>query len=187
MHSGDAGGVVPDSFRIARSSLDRLEDPASGHIRPAAFQAEIPDGRIEQAHTAAEVLGDAVHRKFPFVDGAGPGRGEIAELILDRTWRPALAVTGADGLPPPASAGYVLRPGTTLRLSLRLPPTVDGEAATAAMKALLEADPPHGARVRFAGSWATSGWNAPPLEDWLAGAVDDASRQWFGRPAVSMG
>ena len=49
-----------------------------------------------------------------------------AELVLNRTWRPMLAVTGADGLPPPASAGNVLRPKTRLVLSLRLPPTVEG-------------------------------------------------------------
>jgi len=49
-------------------------------------------------------------------------------------------VTGADGLPAIASAGNVLRPRTALKLSLRLPPTVAGETATAAMQRLLEAD-----------------------------------------------
>jgi hypothetical protein len=38
-----------------------------------------------------------------------------AELVLNRTWRPALAVTGADGLPAIGSAGNVLRPFTTLQ------------------------------------------------------------------------
>ena len=71
---------------------------------------------------------------------------DLAELLLNRTWRPMLAVTGADGLPPPASAGNVLRPKTQLVLSLRLPPTVDGETRGAQLKQLLEADPPYGAQ-----------------------------------------
>jgi acetylornithine deacetylase/succinyl-diaminopimelate desuccinylase-like protein len=32
-----------------------------------------------------------------------------------------------------------------------------------------------------------SGWNAPALSSWLAKAVDDASRQYFGAPATFMG
>ncbi|MFB4202450.1 M20 family metallopeptidase [Arhodomonas sp. KWT2] len=187
VHSGDAGGVVPDSFRLARGLLERLESAADGGILPEAFRAEIPAERQEQAEAAASVLGEGVYRKFPFVGGAGPDRDDPMELILDRTWRPALAVTGADGLPPLASAGNVLRPCTVLRLSLRLPPTVDGEAATRALKDLLERDPPNGARVHFDAAWATTGWHAPPLESWLSDAVNTASQAWFGRPAMAMG
>ena len=34
VHSGDASGVVPASFRIVRALLSRLEDGATGEIRP---------------------------------------------------------------------------------------------------------------------------------------------------------
>ena len=53
------------------------------------------------------------------------------EAILNRTWRPALSVTGAAGFPSLDSAGNVLRPKTAFKLSLRIPPTVDGERASA--------------------------------------------------------
>jgi acetylornithine deacetylase/succinyl-diaminopimelate desuccinylase-like protein len=187
VHSGDAGGVVPSSFRIARALLDRLEDPATGHIRPEAFQAPVPDARRRQASEAAAVLGGQVSERFPFVAGTGACHPEPQELILNRTWRPALEVTGADGLPPLAAAGNVLRPQTTLRLSLRLPPTVDADTASVELKRVLERDPPHGARVRFEPGQASTGWHAPPLADWLSTSVQLASEEWFGRPAMAMG
>ena len=120
-------------------------------------------------------MGELVTGKFPFAGGTKPMVGGRAEAILNRTWRPALSVTGADGLPPIASAGNVLRPRTSLKLSLRIPPTLDGERATVELKHLLEADPPHGAVVRFEPDQAAGGWNAPPTAPWLAQALDAAS------------
>ncbi len=187
VHSGDASGIVPSSFRVIRQLLDRLEDAADGRILPAAFHADIPAERRTQAEVAAQVLGEAVHGKFPFLPGMRPMGDSGAERVLNRTWRPALSVTGADGLPAIADAGNVLRPYTALKLSLRLPPEVDGERATAALTALLEQDPPYGARVSFVPDQAATGWNAPPLSPWLAAAIDAASRAWFGPQAVYMG
>ncbi|HQU16464.1 MAG: peptidase M20 [Chromatiales bacterium 21-64-14] len=187
VHSGDAGGVVPCSFRILRQLLSRVEDEASGWVGPAGFHVEIPAERREQAEYAAQVLGESVYRRFPFPAGGGPVSTDPAELILNRTWRPALSVTGAQGLPPLKEAGNVLRPGTAVKLSLRLPPTCDAKAAGMELKRLLEGDPPHGARVRFEPQWGASGWNAPPLEPWLAHCVGQASQDWFGHPAVYMG
>jgi len=109
-----------------------------------------------------------------------------AEALLNRTWRPALSVVGADGLPSAANAGNVLRPFTTLKLSLRLPPLVEGRQALADLKALLESDPPHGARVVFDGDEAT-GWNAPATAPWLAAALERASQAHYGKPAAAQG
>jgi len=187
VHSGDAGGVVPSSFRILRQLLSRLEDETSGDIRPEWLHAEIPGERREQAAHAARVLGEGLHTKFPFVSGARPEADDPAELVLKRTWRPSLEVTGAGGLPALADAGNVLRPGTSIKLALRLPPTVDGGKAARHLKSLLEADPPHGARVRFEAGQAASGWEAPPLASWLSESLNAASRAFFDAPAVLMG
>ena len=187
VHSGDASGVVPSSFRIARKLLVRLEDSATGWIIPSAFHAQIPSGRVAQAAEAATILGDIVFRKYPFAAGTRAMVDDGAEALLNRTWRPALSVIGADGLPPIADAGNVLRPITALELSLRLPPPVDGNAATAAMKSLLEANPPHGARVTFEPAQGATGWNAPPTQPWLAHALDEASQAVYGKPAAAMG
>jgi acetylornithine deacetylase/succinyl-diaminopimelate desuccinylase-like protein len=187
VHSGDASGVVASSFRILRQVLSRLEDEVTGKIRPQELYVEIPAQRVEQARRTAQVLGDAVYSKFPFVDGMRPVESDLAELVLNRTWRPALAVTGLDGIPALESAGNVLRPYTAVKLSLRLPPTLDGTTAGERVKRLLEADPPYGAKVSFDLEKATSGWNAPALAPWLEASVDAASRGFFGAPPAYNG
>jgi acetylornithine deacetylase/succinyl-diaminopimelate desuccinylase-like protein len=133
------------------------------------------------------VLGEEIWRKFPFVPGMQPMQADLADLVLNRTWRPFLAVTGADGLPPPASAGNVLRPKTELVLSLRLPPTVDAESTARQLKAILEADPLYGARVTFSPGHCATGWHAPRTAMWLEKAVEGASKTHFGKPAMWMG
>src|SRR6267378_2638286 len=185
--SGDASGVVASSFRIARTLLDRIDDSSTGMVKDASLHAAIPDEREHQARNAAKVVGEEVWRKFPFVDGMRPMASDVADLILNRTWRPMLAITGADGLPLPASAGNVLRPKTALVLSLRLPPTLKAERAAQRVKQLLEADPPYGASVRYEYGQAATGWNAPPTAPWLERAVDEASRRHYGAPAMWLG
>ena len=187
VHSGDASGIVPSSFRIARALLDRLEDSATGRILPSEFHLPIPEERAAQARAAADILGDIVFRKYPFAGDTKPMVAGRAEALLNRTWRPALSIIGADGLPAIADAGNVLRPRTALKLSLRLPPTLDGERATEDLKRLLEADPPHGAIVHFEPDQGATGWNAPATAPWLARALDEASRAFYGKPVAAMG
>jgi len=187
VHSGDASGVVPSSFRILRMLLDRIDDVTTGEVKPHAFRAVVPDDRRAQAKIAADALGDAVYSKFPFVDGMTPATDDNVELILNRTWRAALSVTGFDGAPPPSGAGNVLRPFTTAKLSLRLPPTTDADRASAELKRLLENEPPYGAKVSFKPEQPGSGWNAPPTDDWLAKAFDNASEAAWGNRAAMMG
>ena len=187
VHSGDASGVVPSSFRILREILSRLEDPATGRIKPEELYVEIPPQRIEQARRSTEVLGEAVYDKFPFVEGMQPVTKDLVELVLNRTWRPQLAVTGVGGMPALESAGNVLRPFTAVKLSLRVPPTLNGAKAGRFLKELLEKDPPYGAKVSFKLEKDGSGWNAPQLSPWLEQAVAEASEHYFGAPAAYMG
>lgn len=187
VHSGDASGVVASSFRILRQLLSRIEDENSGAIGPADFHVDIPAQRIAQAQKAAQVLGDEIYSKFPFVPGMRPVLDDLGELVLNRTWRPQLAVTGVDGIPALVSAGNVLRPHTAVKLSLRLPPTLDGRRASDALKRILETNPPYGASVTMDVEKSGSGWNAPALSPWLEAAVLEASQHYFGRPPMYMG
>ena len=187
VHSGDASGIVPSSFRILRRLLSRLEDENTGRILVPELQVDVPAGRLAQARATAQSLGEEVYSKFPWIDGAQPVVSEHDELILNRTWRPALSITGIDGIPALASAGNVLRPQTTVKLSLRIPPRLEPQKAQAILKEVLERDPPYGAKVRFEGEKTSTGWDAPPLAPWLDQAVQAASQAWFGRPAMAMG
>ena len=187
VHSGDASGVVPSSFRIMRQLLSRLEDEDTGTVRPPELYAQIPAERLAQARHAAASLGDAVYTKFPFVSGMSPACDDLTELVLNRTWRPQLAVIGIDGLPSPGDAGNVLLPYTRAQLSLRLPPTLDAEGAAAALRTLLEKDPPYGAHVGFGLGSSATGWHAPALAPWLEQSLARASQVTFGAPPAYMG
>ncbi len=186
VHSGSSG-IVASAFRVARRLLSRLEDERTGRVVPADFHAEVPPARLEQARAVAGVLGDKVYDELPLVPGLRPADDDPLQLLLDSTWRPALSVVGAAGLPAPEQAGNVLLPWVTLKLSLRLPPTLDATLAERRLREILEADPPYGARVTFRPDSAGSGWDAPPLAAWLGGAVERASLAFFGQPPMFKG
>jgi len=187
VHSGDASGVVPSSFRILRRLLSRLEDEETGAIRPSELYAQVPSDRVTQARRAAAALGDTVYSKFPLMPGMSAMSEDLTELVLNRTWRPQLAVIGIDGLPDPINAGNVLLPSTVAKLSLRLPPTLDPDEAGDRVRALLENDPPYGARIEYEPGPSAAGWNAPPLLPWLEQSLQHASEAAFGAPPAYMG
>jgi len=187
VHSGAASGIVPSTFRILRQLLSRLEDEQTGVVIARDLCVEVPDERMRQAAATATVLGDFVHASFPFQPGTSPVTRDITELLLNRTWRPQLEITGAGGLPPLDKAGNVLRPATTVKLSVRLPPTANAKAAVRAIKQILETDPPYGAHVRFDLLEAATGWNAPQFAPWLEQSLRQASLDFFGKEACYMG
>jgi acetylornithine deacetylase/succinyl-diaminopimelate desuccinylase-like protein len=186
VHSGDASGLVPSSFRILRQLLDRVDNSATGEVFSDAFYTEIPSGRREQAALTAKILGN-VAAKFPFVDGMIPATNDTTEQLLNRTWRPQLSITGVDGMPPLEQAGNVLRPHTSVMVSLRIPARVNPDVAGKALSDLLTADPPYGAKVTFKPEQGAPGWDAPPVAEWLEKSSGEASEAFFGKPAAYYG
>ena len=192
IHSGNSG-IVPSSFRIMRQVFERLEDSATGNLLPPGFHCAIPAKRLSEAQVTAQILGDDVWKKMPWACGQDGGpvlpvTTDATQALLNSTWRPALSVTGAAGLPSLENAGNVLRPRTAFKLSLRLPPLVDAVKALDELKSLLELDPPYNAKVTFkAEHGPATGWSAPELAPWLASALDDASRRHYGADCAYMG
>jgi acetylornithine deacetylase/succinyl-diaminopimelate desuccinylase-like protein len=197
IHSGDSSGLVPSSFRILRQVLDRLEDAKTGELLPGSFHCEMPADRLAQARATAEILGDEVWKRFPWACGADgtpalPTTTDPTQALINRTWKPTLSVTGAEGFPELKNAGNVLRPYTAFKLSLRLPPLVDGNRAAGELKALLEDNAPYNAKVTFhadgrVGAQGASGWNAPTLAPWMEQALHAASSTHFGAPCGFIG
>src|SRR5262249_22937377 len=187
VHSGDASGIVPDSFRVIRVLLDRLENATTGRIIPEWLYVDVPPHRIDQARETARILGNEVFDKFPFIAGMKPVESDTLELLLNRTWRPSLAITGQGGMPDLVQAGNVLRPKTSLKISLRLPPTLDATNVDRRLKELFESDPPYGARVTFEPEKGGTGWEAPKPEVWLEQSGESASKAVFGKPATTWG
>ena len=195
VHSGDASGVVPSSFRIMRQVLDRLEDSATGRLLPASFHVEVPPERLAQARATAALLGEELYQRFPWAHhdcGVAtlvtlPMTQDPLQALLQRTWAPTLSVTGAEGLPAFKDAGNVLRPSTAFKLSLRLPPLVDAAQAVQELKALLEDNAPYQAHVTFHAEGSANGWNAPDTAPWFESALNAASQAHFGAPCGYIG
>jgi acetylornithine deacetylase/succinyl-diaminopimelate desuccinylase-like protein len=198
VHSGDSGGLVPSSFRILRHILDRLEDSSTGRLLPSSFHCDVPVNRYRETRQTATALGDQVWNQLPWACGGDggfslPTTKDPMQALLRRTWHPSLSVIGAEGLPKNSDAGNVLRPYTSFKLSLRLPPLINGHQAAVDLKTLLEDNAPYNAKVSFVadpregGALGTSGWNAPDLEPWLEGALHRASQAYFGEPCGFIG
>jgi acetylornithine deacetylase/succinyl-diaminopimelate desuccinylase-like protein len=193
IHSGAAGGIVPSSFRILRLLLDRIEDATTGELLLPELRVEPPAG----ARAAARDMVAAVDRQavsggeppagLPVVPGLRLMGSEDADRAVSVAWAGSLAVTGADGLPPTAVAGNVLRPSTAVKLAIRIPPGCDADRAGQALTRALTADPPYGAEVVFEPDATADGWAAPPLAAWVADALEAGSRSCFGSPPGLMG
>jgi len=186
VHSGGASGHVPSSFRIARQLLSKLEDETTGEILLDRLHTEIPEHRIKETQTLVSILGDEVVKEFPWKDKMRPSTDDKIEGVLRRTWKPALSIVGSDGLPPTANAGNVLRPYTTLQLSMRIPPMVDAQEAKSAIENALNENIPYGATVKLDFEEAADGWNAPETSPWLLDAIEKASKQYFRQPPCSI-
>lgn len=187
VHSGNASGIVADGFRVCKQLISRIEDENNGEILLKELTCDIPQERIEQAKLCAEVLDDKIYSEFPFHPNVKPINDDLCELVLNRTWRAALSVTGAGGLPPIGDAGNVSRPHTSLKLSMRLPPTCEPHEAAQAMKKALIENPPYQAKVSFNCDDGAMGWNAPAQSQWLTDTINQASLTYYNKPAVYMG
>jgi len=185
-HSGAAGGIVPSSFRILRNLMDRIEDPRSGRLHDALY-VDIPGSVVQQHRGVAQVLGNLPIDRLPWAGNTQPELDDMVELLLNNSWRPSLETVGISGAPEIQDAGNTLRPSTSVKLVFRLPPILDAAPAAARIKEVLEADPPYHASVEFALDTPQTGWSAPPVAPWLDSSMQQASRDFFGKPAMFMG
>jgi acetylornithine deacetylase/succinyl-diaminopimelate desuccinylase-like protein len=183
VHSGAGGGVVPSSFRILRRILSRIEDETTGEILlPELRGAGIPDDQRAELVAVAAEFPDST---LPAVDGLHLFGHSAADRLIAKAWLPALEVTGMDGLPAVRDGGNVLRPYTTAKFSLRLPPDVDAEVAADALIGAITTD--EGAHVTIDLETPASGWVSPPLSDDVSATLSRVSQERFGRPHGSLG
>jgi acetylornithine deacetylase/succinyl-diaminopimelate desuccinylase-like protein len=176
VHSGVGGGVVPSSFRILRSILSRIEDESTGAIRlPELLGAGVPDALAASLSAAAQEFAD---NALPIVDGLRLTGDNAADRLIARAWSAALEVTGMDGVPAVRDGGNVLRPFTTAKISLRLPPDVDAQVAADALISAITTDT--GAHLTIDLEGVANGWLAPPLDEANTAVLNQMSLAAFG-------
>lgn len=187
VHSGAAGGIVPSSFRLLRQLISRVEDETTGTILPDFLNEQVPDVRRQEAILAGNVLASDFENMYPFAGDGKPLSDDPTELVLNNTWAASLAVTGLGGAPSPEEAGNVLRPETTARLALRIPPTIDENSAADELTKLLTGSAPNGAEVKLDMHEPCAGWHAPATTDKLRASLSEASMEYFGADAMYIG
>ena len=187
VHSGAAGGIVPSSFRLLRQIISRLEDEKTGAILPDFLNEQVPEVRRQEAIKAGQILATTFEDMYPFAGDGKPISDDPTELVLNNTWAGSLAVTGLSGAPSPKDAGNVLRPETTARLALRIPPTIDEKAAADSLRKLLTEKPPNGAEVILDMHEPCAGWHAPMVTGSLRASLSRASTAYFGADAMYIG
>ncbi|WP_236794826.1 M20/M25/M40 family metallo-hydrolase [Amycolatopsis sp. GM8] len=185
MHSGMAGGVAPSSFRLMRSLLDRIESSETGICLLPELHAEVPAGHRDALLRQVRRAG-GISAGLPLLPGVRPQATGPADQLIAQSWSPSVAYVGVDGMPPTDAAGSVLRESTTVRLSIRLPPTIRAAKAAETLRTVLEADPPSGAAVRVDVHGAEDGWSAT-VPDGLRSLLDEAAAAGYGGPAAECG
>jgi acetylornithine deacetylase/succinyl-diaminopimelate desuccinylase-like protein len=157
VHSGIAGGVVASSFRVLRELLDRAEDATSGAVLLPEFNVAVPAEHRRILARQAEVAAAPVEH-VRLLPGVTPVHADRLAQLTAQCWEPSVGYVGLDGAPSVHEAGSVLRPSTTVRLSVRLPPTADQKAAARALSCALTSAPPYGAHAEFRLVAAERGW-----------------------------
>jgi acetylornithine deacetylase/succinyl-diaminopimelate desuccinylase-like protein len=179
IHSGLGGGLIPDSFLILRTLLERIEDSKTGDIKVQSLYVDIPEKRLEQIDNMINIVGDKYLKSVPWYGNTGPIDKNIKDTIIRNTWKPTLTITGCDGLPENNSAGNVLRPYTELKLSIRLPPGVDADKAGQEVKEILEKDHPFNSTVEADLVGTGAGWNLCNFSEKLDNILNIASQRYF--------
>lgn len=187
-HSGEVGGIVPETFRILRTLLDRLDDPKTGKVIDD-LHIPLPDWKKAEAEFMAKLAGDQLYKKYAVAEGAQYcNQDNTVQMYLDNVWNPNMSITGADGLPPVGMAGNVVRSSTSARVSMRLPPSMNPQKAEAIIREKLTKDPPYGAKITIKGGHAGSGWCMKELSPWLDKAIKEAGATFYdGKPTGSYG
>jgi acetylornithine deacetylase/succinyl-diaminopimelate desuccinylase-like protein len=186
IHSGNSG-IAASSFRILRNLLDRIEDSNTGKITLKELHPQIPEKTMEMIQKSVDTLGDNIISAIPFVNGARPVCEDHLALILNNTWKPALSYIGIDGMPAFKHAGSVLRPSTSISLSLRLPPSTDPERAMSLLKETLEKDPPYNSEITLNPIGSANGWEMPEISDRIFNGINEASKAFFNNDACFIG
>ncbi len=171
---------------ILRNILDRVEDSKTGRITDI-FHVDIPQNRKDEAKKVADLMKEKVLKCAKFVDGVKPICEDYTELLLKNTWEPTLCLTGAGHIPNYETAGNVLRPKTTLRVSMRLPPTLDGIQAADRLEEIIQKDPPFNAKITTVKRAPGSGWNNKDLSKRLHESLNTTSQNLWGQEYLNFG
>jgi len=175
VHSGQYGGVVPDALMTLSRLLATLHDD-EGTVAVPGLVSEEYENDLDFSEERARSESGAIEGLELI------GRGSIKS----RLWsRPSISILAIDA-PPVAEAINQLVPVASAKVSMRIPPGQDTDAALEALKTHLRANLPWGAELNFfyeeTGDATTLDTNNFAVDAWK-----EAFREAYGVDAVAMG
>ena len=187
VHSGSSSGIIPDSFRVLKELIDRFEDPKTGRL-PTDLYVNVPSDKYDQAESLIKEMGGKIDFGFPFLEGVEPMEQDGFKQYMNRIWNPTLTYIGVEGIPDISQCGNVLRPHTTLKLSVRLPPTLKKEKAEEVIKKFFtENKALYNAKVECEIDGVGQGFNSPAFDKKLKALIDEAGKMSFGKESLYYG
>jgi len=174
IHSGKGSGIAPETFMILRSLLARIEDSSNGILEK--FKTEIPEYYLNSAKIAGELIGKP---NIPLLPGVKYMDDDPTNLLLNNYWKPSLAIVGAEGIPAMPIAGNVLRPYTTVRISIRTPPNFDCNIGGQVIDDCFNKDIPFNAKIEIKNKVLANGVLCPLPSDKLKSTLSKVSKAFF--------
>ena len=174
VHSGEFGGPVPDALTVLAKTLATLHDDRGNVAVAGIARGKADPLDLEEAELRKQV-------------GLRPGTKLIGEGgITDRMWmKPSVSILGIDA-PKLTESTNQLVPSAKARVSMRIPPGQDADAALKALAEHLRTHVPWGAEVSI-----TPRGSGKPYKLEGKGAAYDAMRramkEAFDRDPVFMG
>ena len=173
LHSGMAGGPVPDALTVLVKVLASLTDDKGDVAIKGLKSEEIagPEITMEQLREEAGLL-DGVERM---------GTKSISQQMWGES---AVTVIGIDA-PSVAVSSNTAQPSASARVSLRLSPTQDPTTALELLRAHISANAPFGAHVEFGHSEQGPGFFAK--EGWASKLTHEILSAVWPEPSVDIG
>jgi len=186
VHSGMAGGAVPDPVMALAKVLASLTDERGDIAVPGYYDDVAPTSDAQR--DALDALGgvDDLRVALGMLEGVDLV-GEPSVPVWERLWlRPAITITGIDGHPVAGSSNQIVA-SASARISMRVAPGQDARRADRLLREHIAAQVPWGLHCEFTDVFTPSpAWRCDPV-GWPFDAAQRSLRDAFGAEPVLMG
>ena len=185
----EASGRIAENLFVLRKSLENIMNTSTGEILIDEFYAkEIPKTIEEQIDKEVEIVKDTFFDNIPLYDGVTPLKNfDVKENIINNRWKPCLSILGIDNCPQKNENGFDVKNCIRVRISIRIPPTVNGKNAMEAFKKVITNNNYFGAQIEVGQSSIDDGWNLSNFSEKAKNILNKASLEFFGNEVAFKG
>ena len=186
----EASGIIAENLFLMRKIYDGLVDSTNGEFKLEEFKIaedKIPAIVMEQMQKEIEIVGDNFIKNIPLYEGVSPLKTDVKELMINNRWKPSCFILGIDNCPKTEDRGFGVSSGINVRMSIRIPPTVDKNKAIEALKKALSDNIYFGAQVKLGYLDYGEGVLLANMSNKVKNILNKASLEFFGNESVFTG